>query len=116
MFVLTKRHNATLNELTDVRKAYLKISEEKAELADRNEKLNEEIKKLADIISSSNKECSIGPWCKDCDHVRHDKYGVQKRSRWGGYYYANPDEDEVMYCVKHLHELCPEHSKNNQEG
>lgn len=115
MFISTTKYNAIQKELSDAMEYNGELCKEKKKLQDRIEKQDEEIKRLANIISASNKECKVGPWCKDCDHVRHDNYGVRRYSPYGGYYYENPDEDEVMYCVKHLHELCPEHSKNSQE-
>ena len=115
MFVSTTKYNAVQKEFSDAKDCISELCKEKNELQNRIKKQDKEIKRLANIISASNKECKVGPWCKDCDHVRHDNYGVEKYSPWGGYYYVNPGEDEVMYCVKHLHELCPEHSKNSQE-
>lgn len=111
MFTSTKKYNLLSQELCDVKDEKHKLCIENKKLTARVEKLNEEIKKLGEVISASNKECNVGPWCKDCAHIRHDNYGLKTYSvRGRGYYYENPGEDEVMYCVKHLHDLCPEHS------
>lgn len=119
MFVSTKKHNEVLGQLDNIKRDNNRLAEENSSLSERNIELNHEVQRLAALISASNKECSVGPWCKDCDHIRSDKSitrGLETEFAPGKYYYTNPIvEGEVMYCSKHLHELCPEHSKNSQE-
>lgn len=97
------------------------LEAENKNLLARLQGVTEETKRLADIISSKNADCAVGPWCEDCDHVRRDKVvtgGYMKISNLEyGLRYSTPAtvDGYVTYCAKHLHDLCPEHSCNSQE-
>lgn len=69
--------------------------------------LEKEVKRLAELISAEVKDCKIGPWCKDCQHIGCDIstifYEESILSPW-----VKELTGEVQYCKKHLHEICPE--------
>ena len=72
--------------------------------------LDAECKRLAALISSETKDCKMGPWCKDCQHRGKDIAQVHEMSiMWGDYVVA--EAGEVIYCKKHLHEICPEYER-----
>ncbi len=35
--------------------------------------LEEEVKRLAGLISSEVKDCKISPWCRECQHFGYDR-------------------------------------------
>ncbi len=70
-------------------------------------KLNEENKRLAELVSSKVDDCKIGPWCKDCLHIGRDQ-SVLKETDVFGNVFVRKVAGKVLYCKKHLHELCPE--------
>ena len=73
------------------------------------DELEKEVKRLEDIISAEVKDCKVGIWCKDCQHMECDHsetYGYIMNSP-----YVNATAGEVQYCKKHLHEICPEFEK-----
>lgn len=34
--------------------------------------LEQEVKRLAELISAKVTDCKVGPWCKDCQHIGTD--------------------------------------------
>lgn len=69
-------------------------------------KLEDEVKRLAELISAQVEDCKIGVWCKDCQHFGTDRslfedFGIHNS-------YIMEVDGIVKYCKKHLHELCPE--------
>lgn len=119
MFVSTKKYNEVSAQLSIITKDKDKLAKENENLSARNIALNAEVKRLAALVSASNKECNVGAWCNDCEHMRSDRVvtgGVEQEIAPGRYYQTNVNVDgDVMYCAKHLHELCPEHSKHSKE-
>lgn len=117
MFVSIKKYNAISTQLSLVIRDKDRLAEQNKNLSERNIALNEEVKRLAALISASNKECNVGPWCNDCKHMRSDRVvaAVEKKVAHGRYYQEVTVDGDVMYCAKHLHELCPEHSENSKE-
>lgn len=73
---------------------------------EQNKELEAEVKRLAELISSEVKDCKVGPWCKDCQHVGYDSAKVYGSGLFGNYVKALAGS--VQYCKKHLHEICPE--------
>lgn len=68
-------------------------------------KLDEETKRLAELISAQVEDCRVGPWCKDCVHIGYDVskvYGIEHYEETAG---------QVIYCKKHIHEMCKEFEK-----
>ena len=79
------------------------------------EELNKENQRLAEQISVNNTGCKIGPWCDDCGHLRTDSASVSVwKEGFLSYYRVITEEGKVRYCAKHLHDLCPEHTKNSK--
>lgn len=102
MIISREKYDALLDELDREKK--------------KNAELQKETRRLADAISANNESCRVGAWCTDCEHIRYDKSVITTDN-------CDPSilcfttkyiEGEVMYCAKHLHELCPEHSKHKQ--
>lgn len=78
-----------------------------------NKQLRLEVQRLSEEISAQNTNCHVGAWCKDCAHVKHDEAIVKQDTRYPdpfGYYSKSTIDGKVIYCGKHLHDLCPEHS------
>lgn len=82
-------------------------------------RLHEECLRLRDVINAKVEDCKVGPWCLTCDHYRTDT----SQKVWGAVINANsnvwvrePDDKDgtIMYCAKHLHDLCPEHSRGGK--
>lgn len=89
-----------------------KADEENAELREverLNKELEAEVERLAELISSEVKDCKVGPWCNDCQHVGYDSAKVYDSGIFGRYVEACAGS--VQYCKKHLHEICPEFEK-----
>lgn len=84
---------------------------EKAQMVDELEK---EVSRLATLISVNNQDCNVGAWCTDCEHLGTD-YAEVRDYPYGGFspVYTSVIGGEVIYCKKHLHDICPEHSKVN---
>jgi len=72
-------------------------------------KLEAEIERLGELITSQTKDCKMGPWCKDCAHYGQDWSDIQV---WNGSFMLCDSYNKrfgiVGYCKKHLHELCKE--------
>ena len=80
-------------------------------LKDRDEmatELEKEVSRLANLVSAEVKDCKLGVWCKECEHLGHDFSEVEGRSDFFGFTYAKQVAGNVVYCKKHLHEICPE--------
>lgn len=76
------------------------------------DELEKEVQRLADLITSQTKDCKMGVWCKDCRHCGTDKSVVENYLWDNGsiidWFFINTSGGEVMYCKKHLHEICKE--------
>lgn len=70
-------------------------------------KLEEECERLSRMISTEVKDCKVGPWC---DHCAHKGIDVSQIKKWDdfGHPYVAVEAGRVIYCRKHLHEVCPE--------
>lgn len=71
-----------------------------------------EVKKLANEISAKVGDCSIGPWCNGCEHKMEaviKKKSYDCTNMWTSY-----SGESVIYCGKHLHEICPEFEKEHR--
>lgn len=73
-----------------------------------NTELELEVKRLAELISAEVKDCQIGPWCCDCQHMGRDEAVVMKYDSLLGLRFIKAHGGEVQYCKKRLHEMCPE--------
>lgn len=69
--------------------------------------LEKEVQRLAELISAEVKDCRVGPWCKDCLHRGFDYSQIKMINAFGDPFIKETD-GEVQYCMKHLHEICPE--------
>lgn len=98
MFVFKSTYDKVVQKLDDAEKM--------------NQQLQLEVQRLAEEISAQNTDCQVGAWCKDCRHIRYDRAVIAKSDVPYGYYAKKLINGNVMYCSKHLHDLCPEHSKN----
>lgn len=87
-----------------------KLKKTNRSLEEMNSALEEEIKRLSSLISSQNSDCKIGPWCNDCIHVGRDRSVVYD----GGSPYAEKVSGEVIYCTKHIHDMCPEFENSSE--
>ena len=112
MFVSTKKYDEVIRDK-------YRLTKENENLSKRNIALNAEVKRLSSLISASNKDCNVGPWCNDCKHMRSDTaVSAETELDFVSRMYYQTDvfvDGDIIYCAKHLHELCPEHSKNSQE-
>lgn len=72
------------------------------------QKLEQEVKRLAEQISAEVKDCKVGPWCKDCQHIGNDSADLTIYSMWDDCEHVVERAGRVTYCKKHLHEICPE--------
>lgn len=104
-----------------------KLEEEKLELQDALEAsenarkaLREEVERLSNIISSNTTDCKIGPWCKTCKHIEYDSAKYKTYDRYGNDRYGNDrysrfmHDGKISYCMKHMHDLCPEFERNGE--
>lgn len=112
-YILIKknRYNEKIKEYEDI------ISDLQVELRreQENHKIaNKEIIRLTSEISAQVKNCNIGVWCNNCAHRAYASTGKLKRDSVlnnSAYYYV--DGENIQYCKKHLHELCPEWEQEN---
>ena len=82
-----------------------------------NIELNKEVQRLAAVISASNKDCNVGVWCKDCEHLGKERSEIREYTHSEFLpYYTTLVDGEVIYCKKHLHEICPEHTLKAETG
>ncbi len=77
-----------------------------------NDELEKETKRLAELISSQTEDCKVGVWCKECNHVGYDGSKLTDFDLFIGYPYVRRRAGKVMFCKKHLHEICPEFEQN----
>lgn len=99
----------------------MRISEDEYERLKNSERMKNELEKevarLAEMISLEVKDCKVGPWCKDCVHIGRDSAAITKYTHdgimGGECYVSNEYAGEVMYCKKHIHELCPEFERRD---
>lgn len=84
---------------------YLRVCEE------MKTKLEDEVKRLSELISSQNPDCKVGPWCKDCAHIGRDSSEVHYYTPSIEFGCAKTVAGEVIYCKKHIHDMCPEFEK-----
>ena len=77
-----------------------------------NAELESEIKRLAELISAEVKDCQIGPWCHDCQHIGRDRAVVTKYDSLLGLRFVKAHGGEVQYCKKRLHEMCPKFERH----
>lgn len=86
--------------------------EELIEAQELKNKLEEEVQRLSELISAEVKDCKVGVWCKDCQHMGKDYSFVKKKEidDLTGYlmWTKNITGGEVQFCKKHLHDICPE--------
>ena len=64
-------------------------------------------------ISAEVKDCKVGPWCKDCQHIGTDDADLLGE-RLFEYMYIKEKAGRVTYCKKHLHEICPEFERDGR--
>ena len=79
--------------------------------AELKEELEEEVKRLAEMISAEVKDCKIGPWCKECTHLGRDRSILTSGIPIGSTIYGpfiSEIAGNVVFCKKHIHEQCPE--------
>lgn len=69
--------------------------------------LEQEVQRLAELISAEVKDCKIGPWCSGCRHHGTDR-SVLSMAGVMGHPFVCASAGEVSYCKKHIHEICPE--------
>lgn len=74
--------------------------------AELKEELEEEVKRLAEMISAEVKDCKIGPWCKECTHLGRDRSILSNKTLYGPF--ISEVAGNVVFCKKHIHEQCPE--------
>ena len=74
--------------------------------AELKEELEEEVKRLAEMISAEVKDCKIGPWCKECTHLGRDRSILSTKALYGPF--ISEVAGNVVFCKKHIHEQCPE--------
>ena len=94
---------------SDVLPMWVKRSEYNR-LKDRDEmatELEKEVSRLANLISAEVKDCKVGIWCKECEHLGYDFSQTDGCSDFG-FTYAKQVAGNVVYCKKHIHEICPE--------
>ncbi len=72
-----------------------------------NRELEQEVKRLADLVSAEVKDCRVGAWCGDCKYVGRDRAEVETGSFFEAMW-TRGIAGEVQYCKKHLHDICPE--------
>ncbi len=93
-----------------------KIHEQNRQLSDLKhdyELACSEVKRLADEISAKVEDCHIGPWCDGCEHKMKAVMKNREIRYNGGWVNTIDEEEAVVYCGKHLHEMCPEFEKEH---
>ena len=73
-----------------------------------HKELELEVKRLAALITEKTEDCNMGPWCYDCKHLGKDRSTTYCFDGFFGFSMVDQTSGEVMYCKKHLHEICPE--------
>ena len=71
-------------------------------------KLEDEVERLAELISAEVKDCKVGPWCKGCKYIGTDKSEVYDMIDPVHFGWMVTTAGRVQYCKKHLYEVCPE--------
>lgn len=71
-------------------------------------KLEDEVERLAELISAEVKDCKVGPWCKECKYIGTDKSEVYNPIHPVHPSWMANTAGRVQYCKKHLYEVCPE--------
>ena len=69
--------------------------------------LEQEVKRLAELISAEVKDCKVGPWCNGCKHIGKENADLPASAPFGPMY-IKEKAGRVIFCKKHLHEICPE--------
>lgn len=78
-----------------------------------NDALKSEIKQLSKEISQQA-DCTIGPWCNDCKHLKYATLPNEQRMARNTHncfvdvYDISQEVYYIRYCGKHTHEFCKE--------
>lgn len=83
--------------------------------------LQKEVERLASELIIKSKEetgCAVGPWCKGCIHVAVEAASYMAHivdttyeSEFSNTFRVTDEVGRVMYCRKHIHDICPEFEK-----
>lgn len=71
------------------------------------ERLENEIIRLSELISEKTTDCNVGIWCEDCVHCGRDSEIIYRCKDFSGIWIFE-DAGKVIYCKKHIHDICPE--------
>lgn len=72
--------------------------------------LMNEVFRLKEIIDAQVVDCNVGPWCNGCIHKGEDQAYHNYEGEWlyGQFVRVDSELGKIIFCKKHLHELCPE--------
>lgn len=86
-----------------------------------NIELEKEIKRLELALNTKERNCKVGPWCKNCSHWVKDKSVIISKSfdyytiddMYMGLTMPEKIGGEVGYCNLHIDTLCPDFLSKN---
>ena len=85
--------------------------------------MEQEVKRLTEIINGQTENCKIGPWCEKCIHKEFVSDSVlfestRKEQFIPGTWIRKTTgvvRSEAILCMKHIHELCSEFEGKEKE-
>lgn len=102
------------NKDNEIQKLFVKLQIKN----EMQNKLEAEVNRLSELISDKVGDCCIGVWCKDCVHYGTDQSMINLLATGFRTYqlkksgYVTEVKGRVMYCKKHLHDICKEFKSN----
>jgi len=76
-------------------------------LREENLNLRKDIKRLAEMVSAETESCKVGAWCEDCKYIAYTRHTPMNMDLSESAY-SHASDGRVMYCKKHLAEICAE--------
>lgn len=119
MFVSKKKYNELFDKYWKLKDEFRKKEHESnvnlvnfTTEKERNRELTKEIERVVNENHLMVKDagCEVGEWCKDCIHCGYAFIEKEQYATCGWYLYDIP-EKKLIYCKKHIHEICSEFEK-----
>ena len=109
MFVNKEKYNSLLTQINDLINKCKTLEEDKSQC-------QETIKQLTEEVNQQTPECKVGAWCEGCKYrkvVPVDSF-TNYESIWLNKSHAGfKQQNYIVYCGKHLHDICPEWEPKN---